>query len=304
MEHAAAATVRYRVVVEPRGEGGFNVWIPELPEISASGATEEEALRAARVAISSAIIFDVQSHSDRAAQPVGPVQLNVNSGTIYRAREQLQARGMILAVLIVLATQPRGLSAEALCEQLYPNTPFDQAYSALKMSVYRTRQLVGQDIIERTQRGYQLASDVIVDIRFLPQIVRAIRERSVAEALEERLASIFEDLMEGRPAVFATWEWFASTERMLQGAAREIGLYIGERALRNEKALLALDVARRLSAADSLDEGACELVIRALLAMGNRASALLEYRAYCGRLEDRMGIEPSLAIRRLIEAVE
>jgi len=122
--------------------------------------------------------------------------------------------------------------------------------------------------------------------------------------LQDRLGIIFEELIEGRPAVFQTWDWFAKTERALQQASREIGLYIGERALEAGNPLSALDVARPLIGRDLLDEGAYELAIRAHLTMGNRASALLEYRAYSGRLLDQMGIEPPLALRRLIEVTQ
>jgi DNA-binding SARP family transcriptional activator len=65
---------------------------------------------------------------------------------------------------------------------------------------------------------------------------------------------------------------------------------------------VALDIARRLIMRDLLDEAAYELAIRSHLAMGNRASAMLEYRSYAGRLQEQMGIEPPPALRRLLDA--
>lgn len=293
--------MKLRVILEPREGGGYDVAVPAFPDIRAFADTQDKALEAARKAIAAAIEFDVELQADAEPQSSVPVQVNINKGTVYRGDDRVQPRGVTLALLVALAIEPRDISNETLCERLYPQTPFDQAYNSLKMTVYRARQQLGQNIIQTTERGYRLADSVIVDIRFLPQIVRAIRSRSIPKALQDRLGVIFEELMHGRPGVFQTWEWFARTERSLQRAAREIGLYIGERALEAGKPISALDVARPLIGRDVLDEGAYELAIRAHLAMGNRASALLEYRAYSGRLQDQMGIEPPLALRRLIE---
>jgi DNA-binding SARP family transcriptional activator/predicted RNase H-like HicB family nuclease len=296
--------VKLRVILEPREGGGYNVGVPAFPSIQTFGSTKEEALHAARDAIARAIDFDVEVQTEVRAQPKAAVQVHVNKGTVYCGDEQVQPRGIALALLIALAVEPRDVSIETLCERLYPQAPLDQGYNALKMTVYRARQQLGQNVIQTTERGYRLADDVIVDIRFLPQIVRAIRSRSIPKALESRLPSIFAELIIGRPAVFQTWDWFAPTERTLLRATREVGLYIGERALSAGKPLAALDVARPLIMRDLLDEAAYELAIRAHLAMGNRASALLEYRAYAGRLQDHMGIEPPLAMRRLVEVMQ
>lgn len=297
--------MKLRVILEPREGGGYDVAVPAFPNIRTFAQTQDEALQAARTAIAGAIEFDIELQANAGPQPTVPIQVNVNKGTVYRGEDQIHPRGVTLALLVALAIEPRDVSNETLCERLYPQTPFDQAYNALKMTVYRARQQLGQNIIETTERGYRLTDEVIVDIRFLPQIVRAIRSRSIQKALQERLGIIFEELMQGRPAVFQTWEWFVRTERNLQQSAREIGLYLGERALEAGRPVAALDVARLLiEGPDLLDEGAYELAIRAHLAMGNRASALLEYRAYSGRLHDQMGIEPPLALRRLIEVTQ
>lgn len=294
--------MRYRAILEAARDGGFTVSIPAFPSISAVGSTEEEALQSARRAIAEEIDFDVERPAAADVKDAASVQINVNSGTILRDGQPVQPRGVTLALLVMLAVEPRDVSTEIMCERLYPTAKGEAAYNALKMAVYRARQQLGsQEAIETTQRGYRLADDVIVDIRFLPQIVRAIRMRSVAKSVEYRLSGIFEELMRGRPAVYAMWEWFAPFERLLQVAAREIGVHLGEQLLSSGKPVASLEVARRLITRDLLDEAAYELAIRAHLALGNRASALLEYRSYAGRLQARLGLEPPLALRRLVE---
>ncbi len=294
--------MKYRAIVEQDGTGAFNVRVPALPSLRAFGETQERALQAARDAIARTIEFDVESPAEPRPQPISAIQVNVVSGTVYQGGQPVRPRGVTLALMVALAIDPHEVSIDTLCARLYPNTPSEQAYNALKMAVHRARnQLQGQEFIETTTRGYCLSQDVIVDIRFLPQIVRAIRSRSVPKALEQRLADIFEDLARKRAPVFSTWEWFAPTEQLLRGAAREIGLYVGDRALRGGDAVLALEISRRLCAIDALDEAACELRMRSHLTLGDRASAVLEYHAYARRLSQGVGIEPPAALRRLIE---
>jgi DNA-binding SARP family transcriptional activator/predicted RNase H-like HicB family nuclease len=303
LERETAAAVKYRVVLEPRREGGFTAIVPAFPLVRASGSTEEEALQSARSAIAASIEFAVEHQVAPDTRAGTAIQVNVTSGSVYRETSQLQLRGTTLALLISLAIEPRDVPMDVLCRRLYPQTPSDQAYNALKMAVYRARQQLGAaDVIETTERGYALTDNAIVDIRFLPQIVRSIRARSIAKVLEDRLPGIFSELIEGRPAVFQTWEWFLPTERLLQRATREIGLYVGGRELHAGRPVVALDIARRLIMRDLLDEAAYELAIRSHLAMGNRASAMLEYRSYAGRLQEQMGIEPPPALRRLLDA--
>lgn len=293
--------MKYRAILSRRQSGGFIVSLPAFPGVTATGETEEAALAAARSALVDAISFEVE-HRNEHEPPRPHVQIDVNKGLVSREGRSVQLRGVSLALMVALATHPGEISRAELCARLYPGAAAEQAYNALKMSIHRARQqLGGNGAIETTEGGYKLADDAIVDIRFLPQVLRAIRNRSIPRAIEERLPQIFEDLYVGRPAVYSSWEWFAPTERVLQRVMREIGLYLGDRALKSGNPVAALDMARRLITRDLLDEGAYDLAIRAHLARGNRASALMEYRSFAGRLEAEMGMEPSPELQRLVE---
>ena len=43
--------MRYRVVLEPQPEGGYTVFVPELPDVISEGETREEALSNVKDAI-------------------------------------------------------------------------------------------------------------------------------------------------------------------------------------------------------------------------------------------------------------
>lgn len=312
--------LRYRVIVVPQAYG-FRALVQAFPELHVMGDTVRAALENAQreilrtladyersgrplpvpdsdAAAIEMLCIDFQS----AAAALPRVQIDVMTGCVRKDGAEVPVRGATLALLVLLAAEPREISTESLCDRLYPGSGSDQAYDALKMAIYRARKQLGaRGVIETTQRGYRVAESVVVDIRFLAQIVRAVRSRSIAKAIEARLEAIFDQLVAGRPAIYASWEWFEPVERTLRLAAREIGAYLAERALRDRRTERALEVAQQLAALDPLDEAAHELTARVYLARGDRASALHAYRRYAEELQRQHGMEPSPAFRALVE---
>ncbi len=231
-----------------------------------------------------------------------PVEIRLAGGSVRRGDNVLQISVGGMALLVALAIESRPLSTEVLCDRLWPDTPFEQAYKALKMCVHRTRgQLHDAAAIETTEGGYTLAAHVAVDIRFLPRILDAVARGQVTGPLDAQLDTIFADLAGGRPASFANWEWFERAEALLERATREIGGYLGRRALRGGDHVRALEIAHELTRVDSLDEAAIELVISAHLAAGDRSAAILEFRRYQRRLAEEMRVEPSPHLKRLLD---
>ncbi|HKU68011.1 MAG TPA: BTAD domain-containing putative transcriptional regulator [Candidatus Baltobacteraceae bacterium] len=314
-------TLRYRVIVVRAADERFEAYVRAFPSLRVFGGTVRETVDAARAQIATLL----KSYAESGRRPPAPdrdavavelvelpfeagehgrpnVQIEIVTGKISKDGGDLPMRGASLELLVALAAEGREVSVDVLCERLYPGLPREQAYGALKMCVYRARKhLSAPGAIGTTERGYRLAEDIVVDTRFLPQIVRAIRTRSVAKAIEARLESIFEQLVRGRPAAYESWEWFVPFERDLCNAAREIGLDLANRALREGAPDRALEIARALAALDPLDETAYELEIRVHLARGDRASALQTYRRYAGDLQEKHGMEPSPALRLLVD---
>lgn len=316
-------TLRYRVIVVELEEARFEAYVRAFPTLSVFGRTAAEAIDAARTQMTELLKEYAQSGRrppppDREAASIElvgvafdshdqlrpDVQIDIVTGKVYKDGDALSLRGTTLELVVALAVDGREVSVETLCERLYPGIQRDQAYSALKMSVSRARKQLGSaGAIRTTERGYRIAEDVVVDTRFLPQIVRAVRTRSVAKAIETRLETIFEQLVTGRPAAYEPWKWFVPFERGLCGAAREIGLYLANRALRDGSPQRALEIARALATLDPLDETAYELEIHVHLARGDRGSALQTYRRYADDLQARHGMDPSPGLRSLVDPV-
>lgn len=315
-------TLQYRVIVAQAAPGRFEAYVRAFPQLTVWAASPAESIKAARAEIARIVseyakegrlppqpdreavaIELVTVPFEPPAQVRTDVRLDVITGKVYKEASEVPVRGSALALLVSLASEPRDLSIDALCDRLYPGIPADQAYGALKMCVYRARKQLGvRGVIETTARGYRLSENVVVDTRFLPQIVRAVRTRSIAKAIETRLDAIFEQLVCGRPAAYAAWEWFEPVERDFRDAAREIGLHLAWRALREGNAQRAIEIAHAIAGLDPLDEVAHELQIRAHLARGDRASALQTYRRYARDLQEQHGMEPSPALRSLVES--
>ena len=313
-------TLAYRVIVVELEQGRYEAYVRAFPSLAVTASNVQGAVEAARAEIARLLeecaregrrpppedraaiaieLIEVPFEPQKAYRP--NVHVEVTTGRITLDGTDVPMRGTALELMVSLAADTRDTPVDVLYDRLYPGAQGDQAYSALKMCVYRARKLLGvRGVIETTQRGYRLAEGVVVDIRFLPQIVRAIRSRSIAKAIDTRLDSIFEQLTAGRPAVYEAWNWFEPVERSLQASTREIGLYLAERALRESQTQRALEIARTLAVMDPLDETAQELEIRVHLSRGDRASALQAYRRYADDLREQQGMEPSAALRAMV----
>jgi DNA-binding SARP family transcriptional activator/predicted RNase H-like HicB family nuclease len=314
--------LQYRVIVVPGENDRYQAYVRAFPSLHVTGDTPEQTIDAARMEIArilaeyardgrrppapdrEAVAIKLVSVPFEAKAHYRPnVQIDVTAGKVLKDGAEVPMRGTTLELFVALATESRDVSIETLCERLYPGIGGDQAYAALKMCVHRARKQIGAGgVIETTENGYRLADNVIIDIRFLSQIVRAVRTRSVAKAIEARLDVIFADLIAGRPAAYSAWEWFSPIERTLKSATREIGLHLAESALRTGDSERALEIAQRLALLDPLDETVHELAIRVHLARGDRASALQTFRRYASDLQEQHGMEPSPALRALVEA--
>ncbi|MGZ3561998.1 MAG: AfsR/SARP family transcriptional regulator [Vulcanimicrobiaceae bacterium] len=246
------------------------------------------------------LIGRLRSTSNTFEATEAPVSIYLANGVVRRGDNELQISVGGMALLVALAVEGRPLSTDTLCDRLWPDADYEQAYKALKMCVSRTRAQIGDPKAILTADGaYVLGEKVAADVSFLPQLLHSLRRGSVPGKIE--LDETFEVLVRGRPASFSRWEWFAPTEALFERATREIGLFLGRESLRHRDIGRALEFARRLISIDSLDEEARRLAVEAYMAAGDRSAALYEYRQYQQVLDRELGTEPSAELRALLE---
>ncbi|HEY0382347.1 MAG TPA: BTAD domain-containing putative transcriptional regulator [Candidatus Elarobacter sp.] len=237
-----------------------------------------------------------------AAVEDAPLMVSLADGTVFRGEERVDVSEGVLALLAALAVEAPAASRDRLVDRLWPDLQDESAYNALKMCVHRARQQLGDaGAVVVSRRGYALAPEVQVDLRWLQRMLERVRRNAVTNDDVPALEESFARLARGRPAAFGNWEWFEPIESTLEAATHEIGAFLGTRALLAGDHVRALTIAQTLTKLDPLDERARQVAISAHLAANDRGAAILEFRGYKALLETELDVEPSPDLKRLLE---
>jgi DNA-binding SARP family transcriptional activator len=214
----------------------------------------------------------------------------VTSGSARRAAPRGRKPWALLAYLLTTESAP---SREWLAELLFADA--EDPLNALSWNLTQLRRLLGSDTSLRGELvELQLPSGTFIDIR-------ALTAGTWVQALG--VPGLGRDLLEGMafPSSPAFEVWLLAERRHLASAARNVLREAARARLAAGDAARAIELASRLVAADSLDEDAQELLIRAYAASGDGAAAERQ-RDACVRLFRReLGIDPGEAVLRAAE---
>lgn len=228
---------------------------------------------------------------------LGPLQVTVD-GRDRAPSGVLQRR--LLSALALHAN--RIVSADALCDALWPDRLPADHHAALHTHLFRLRKLLPDGTIERVAAGYRLVVDqeALDTDRFASAVTTAAAERSVdpaasATRLDDALA-----LWRGEPfdEVADLDDAVIEAERLGELRARAIEeradclLALG----RHREVLADLDA---FASRHPLRERAQALLMTALRHEGRIADALGVYERYRVALADELGIDPSARLRAL-----
>jgi DNA-binding SARP family transcriptional activator len=210
--------------------------------------------------------------------------------------EQLTAPGARRAwsLLAYLALEPGPQPRSELASRFWPDVLDASARASLRSAVWSLRRVLGQDadrylIVDRESVGLACAPDVWVDAVAFETLVRDGRP-------EEAVALCGGELLAGFEEEWALVARDAHRDRLLEvleelaGGAQDGGDM--ER---------ALEWSRRAVALDPLSEEAHRRLIARLADAGDRARALVVYRALVERLRRELSVAPSPATRALAE---
>jgi DNA-binding SARP family transcriptional activator len=186
--------------------------------------------------------------------------------------------------------QPRG----ELAAQFWPDVLDSSARASLRSAVWSLRRTLGPAaepylLVDRNSIGLAPGPQLWVDVHAFRAHVEADRQREAIELCTGELLAGFEE------------EWAL----MARDAHRERLLEILEHLAKSCEAAGdtdgALDWSRRAIAVDPLSEDAHRSLIARLAASGDRARALMVYRALAERLRRELSVAPSPATRALVE---
>jgi DNA-binding SARP family transcriptional activator len=196
----------------------------------------------------------------------------------------------LLAYLLTTESAP---SREWLAELLFADA--EDPLNALSWNLTQLRRLLGPDAAIRGEPvELHLPSGTFVDIR-------ALTAGTWVQAL--RVPSLGRDLLEGMtfPSCPAFEVWLLAERRHLAGAAENVLREAARAKLAAGDAARAVELASRLVTADSLDEDAQELLIRAYATSGDRAAAERQRDACIALFRRELGIDPGEAVLRAAE---
>jgi DNA-binding SARP family transcriptional activator len=198
------------------------------------------------------------------------------------------------SLLAYLALSPGPRPRAGLAAHFWPDVLDSSARASLRSAVWSLRRTLGPIaeqylVVDRNCVGLAPSPELWVDLDAFNTLAEAGREREAVELCTGELLAGFEE------------EWAL----MARDAHRERLLELLERLAVSCEAAgeveEALDCSRRAIAVDPLSEDAHRGLIARLAASGDRARALMVYRALAERLRRELSVAPSPATRVLVE---
>ncbi|WP_416986377.1 AfsR/SARP family transcriptional regulator [Streptomyces sp. T028] len=204
-------------------------------------------------------------------------------------------------LLTALALRPgHPTPPETLIDEIWPDTPPQDAPAALQALIGRLRRTLGKDIVTSTPGGYLLtATEEDVDLHVFERLVREATTTLQQGGDPETAARTLDEAL-------ALWRGPALADLPDRTAAvRPEALHLEATRARAEADLLlgrareAVPRLRELAAAHPYDERLHALLIRALRDTGRSADALVAYETARRTFADALGTDPGPELRTL-----
>lgn len=236
---------------------------------------------------------------ERPKDDLAAVRICFAGGRVFRHGVEVKLGHTVEAVLFALAESPRGVAVSSLCDRFWDDVDADGSRNALKVTLWRLRKVLG-DITIRAEGNVRL-TNVTVDVWEAEALYRSARDAGDVARREALLREAFALLDGPRPGTFDDWEWFEPIARRIDERRAEIAALLARTALERGEAEDAHRLGESIAAYDPLDEVGQEIVVRALLARGERSEALRRFRRYRDALRAELDCDPSPAFARLLQ---
>ncbi|GAB3407715.1 AfsR/SARP family transcriptional regulator [Flindersiella endophytica] len=207
-------------------------------------------------------------------------------------------------LLALLAVEPgQLLPTDRIIGVLWGGAPPKRPEENVATLVSRVRTALGTDTIVGGRGGYRLGPAVGVDLTEADRLVTAAEnEPSASAALAGARQAL--RLLDGEVLIeAATAGWPLPARYVHAELLRRARHTAAEAALRTDAPQLAAGLAQAAVDADPFDETGCRALMRAQLAAGEVARALLAYERLRTTLSEELGADPSPATRELHQAI-
>ena len=190
-------------------------------------------------------------------------------------------RARELELLIALVTRGDIAGRDTFLESLWPGVARTHASAALRTTIHRLRQHLGDPNAVVNESGYRLAESVRVDIHEADRVLRNVNSSCEPEpSVQARLRDLFRAFDVDLPRLYDDWVWFDRVRPNLIALRRRVGIQVAQTNLRLRRFGEAVDIAERLLHYDAGDEPALELLVQALIGGGKLVEAKHQVRRF------------------------
>jgi DNA-binding SARP family transcriptional activator len=191
-----------------------------------------------------------------------------------------------------LALHNRPLLRVYVAGSLWIDASEQRSHANLRSALWRLRQ-TRRRIVEATPSHLSLGPGVEVDVHRVLALTRGLlRDPETPTGLDQELTG---DLLP---------DWYDDWLDVERERLRQLRLHaleaVAERLLADRRYGEAVEAALAALETDPLRESAHRLLVKVYLAEGNWGEALRQYRVFCGRLRDELGLRPSGQMEALV----
>jgi DNA-binding winged helix-turn-helix (wHTH) protein len=224
---------------------------------------------------------------------VSLVARNVTYGDVEIA---LSKRG--LELVMFLAHQRQSISAYTIAEAMWPGK--SGALDTLYVTLGRLRSRLPIEAIDRQGDGYHLTRNVVVDLVIMEERCRAIQGHLPLSESQRSELKVICDRLNASPNNMVPWEWFEGTQARIDRLRNQVVILLAQDAFERKAYNGALSLARTQLIRDECDETACEIAIRAALALDDRLTARNILHAYECSVKREIGTTPPTYLRDIV----
>ncbi len=218
------------------------------------------------------------------ARLLGALEVRLNGTAIESAASQRP-----WALFSYLALTERPVARSELADRFWPDVLDQSARASLRSALWALRRALGDAVVVEGDR-VRLCEDeeLWIDIREFERLAGSDPEAALALCRGELLEGLEDD-------------WARSARERHRARVIELLDGLARAALHRGDVRPAIELTRRQTELDPFDEESHRRLIERMTAAGDRAGALLVFRALSERLRRELGVAPSGATRELVE---
>jgi predicted ATPase/DNA-binding SARP family transcriptional activator len=216
-------------------------------------------------------------------------------------------------LLVYLLMHPQGCTRERIGADFWPDASAAQVKNNFHVTLHQLRKALGPDVVRYERGTYRIdtVGGVELDaLRFEARISDALRQLERAAEEEDARVAAIEDINEALTLYrgpflanesFGEWQ-VEIRDRLARVYESGLDALAAEREARGQH-VEAIDVLRRLVAADALNEDAARRLMRALARDGRRGEALRAFERLTSDLSAELGVAPERKSVQLAERI-